>query len=47
MANTTSAQSIPETPEAALTRARTQTGETIASLSRRRPLLLVFLRHFG
>ena len=32
---------------AALAEARTQTGQTLAELSERTPLLLIFLRHFG
>lgn len=34
-------------PEAALPRMRTQTGASVADLSLRQPVLLVFLRHFG
>jgi hypothetical protein len=32
---------------AALASARTQRGDTLAAIARERPLLLVFLRHFG
>lgn len=35
----------PLTPD--LTQARTQTGATLAELSARQPLLLIFLRHLG
>ncbi len=41
------ANMTPPTPDQALLAARTASGETLASLGARGPLLLVFLRHFG
>jgi len=43
----TPTEASPNDIGAALAEARSQTGKTLAELSVRSPLLLIFLRHFG